>query len=281
MKFRTILLVVLVTISLSAEAQLINITASKNGNLYLMGGYHRDWFSKSDIHIKGNYFNDESIPAEARGKDYEFNLMGASATDKPEISSISEWHINLPQFYYRLGYLFYSENITGLELGFEQLNYAMKSDQVMRVQGVLFDSTTSDVDSVDREMRVGDNFVKFEHSGLNFLTLSFVRGMHLWRTRTEMHSLQCLVKPGAGIAFPHTLISVYGQHMKQGYHVAGFVAGLEVAFRYIYAEQIFIETGAKGSYINLSNIKTPEGTSANHTFTSFQWMISIGYQFHL
>jgi hypothetical protein len=281
MKFRFIFFIALATFSIRAKAQLINITASKNGNLYVMGGYHRDWYSKSDIYIKGNYVYDSGTPPEAQGKEYEFILLGATAVDKPDISSIEEWDINLPQFYYRVGYLFYSENIIGLELGFDQLNYSMKSDQTLRVQGVLFDSTTNDVDSVDRPMIVGDNFVRYEHSGLNYLTLSFVRGMHLWRTRTEMHSLQCLVKPGAGIAVPHTLISVYGHNMKQGYHVAGYVAQLEVAFRYIFAEQLFIETGAKGSYVNLSNIQTQEGTSAHQTFTVFQWMVSIGYQFHL
>jgi len=281
MKFRFIFFIALATFSIAAKAQLINITASKNGNLYVMGGYHRDWYSKSDIYIKGNYVYDSGVPAEAQGREYEFILLGATAIDKPDIKNISEWDVNLPQFYYRVGYLFYNENIIGLELGFDQLNYSMKSDQTIRVQGVLFDSTTNDVDSVDRPMIVGDNFVKYEHSGLNYLTLSFVRGMHLWRTRTEMHSIQCLVKPGAGIAVPHTLISVYGHNMKQGYQVAGYVAQLEVAFRYILAEQLFIETGAKGSYVNLSNIHTPEGTSAHQTFTVFQWMISVGYQFHL
>jgi hypothetical protein len=281
MKFRFIFFVALAMIYTAADAQLINITASKSGSLYLMGGYHRDWYSKSDIHLKGNYSNDANVPEAARGKEYEFIMLSADAVDKPEVSNIDEWDVNLPQFYYKLGYLFYNEDILGIELGFDQLNYKMKPDQVLRVQGVMFDSTTNYVDSVDRDMRVGDNFVSYEHSGLNYLMLSFVRGMHLWRTRTEMHSLQCLVKPGAGIAFPHTLISVYGQHMKQDYHVAGFVAALEASVRYVYAEQVFIETGAKASYVNLSNIKMVEGTTAHQTFTSLQWMVSIGYLFHL
>jgi hypothetical protein len=266
---------------MAAKAQLINITASRNGSLYLMGGYHRDWFSKSDIHIKGEYLDDSSVPEEARGKEYEFNMLGTRAEDKPDIKNVSEWDVNLPQFYYRVGYLFYSEDITGIELGFDQLNYVMKPNQYVRLQGVMFDSTSNEVDSVDKSTVAGDQNLHIEHAGLNYLMISFVRGMHLWRTRTEMHSLQCLVKPGAGIAIPNTLISIYGNKMKQGYHVAGYVAGLEVSFRYVYAEQIFIETGAKGSYVNLSNIETTDGTTAHHTFTSFQWMASIGYVFHL
>src|SRR5215218_1923301 len=105
MKFRFIFFIALLTFAAGAQAQLINITASKNGNLYLMGGYHRDWFSKSDIYIKGNYLQDPGIPAEARGREYEFILLGATAVDKPEVSSISDWDVNLPQFYYKLGYL--------------------------------------------------------------------------------------------------------------------------------------------------------------------------------
>lgn len=280
MKFRFILFIALM-FGFSADAQLINITASKNGTLYIMGGYHRDWYSKSDIHIKGTYAQDAGVPSEARGQGYDFILLGATAVDKPDIKNFEEWDVNVPQFYYKVGYLFYNENIIGLELGFDQLNYVMNSNKWMRVQGVIYDSTTNEVDSVDRSMIVGDDFVKYEHSGINYLMLSFVRGMPLWRTRTEMHFLQCLVKPGAGVAIPHTNIAVNGQQMKQGYHVAGYVAGLEVSFRYIYAEQFFIETGAKGCYVNLSNIKTEEGTTAKQTFTSFQWVASIGWMFHL
>ena len=111
--------------------------------------------------------------------------------------------------------------------------------------------------------------------------LSFVRGMYLWRTRTETHILQCLVKPGVGIAIPDSRVYLNGIRSENVSHVAGYVAGLEASVRYIYLEQVFIEVGGKAGYANFSNVLNMNGNSAKHTFTSFQCIASIGWLFRL
>jgi len=281
MKHKFILLI-LCAFSVTAEAQLAPITAKSKGTFYLLWGYNRDWFSKSDIHFKGTYPDTPQMPAEARGQKYDFTLLGADAEDRPQFNRIVDWDISIPQFYYRLGYIFHGENINGIEIGFDHVKYVMKSDQVLRVQGQLYDSTSQGVVNVDKEMLVTDKFVHFEHTnGANYLMLSFVRGMPLLRTRSEMHTILCLVKPGAGIVIPRSDVSINGVRKDNEFHIAGYVAGLEVSFRYIFAEHVFLETSGKGCYANYSNVLTTKGNSANHYFTSFEWLFSLGYQFHL
>jgi hypothetical protein len=279
---RKALLIILCISSLAAEAQLINITASKKGTFYLLWGYNRDWYSKSDIHLYGSYPDSPQSPPEARGRKYDFTLLGADAEDRPQFDQIADWDVTIPQFYYRFGYIFHGENINGIEIGFDHLKYVMKADQTLRVQGQLYDSATQSIITVDKEMLVTNQFVHFEHTnGANYLMISFVRGMPLLRTRSEMHTILCLVKPGAGIVIPRSDVTINGVRKDNEFHIAGYVAGLEVSFRYIFAEHVFLETAAKGCYANYSNVLTTPGNGANHYFTSFEWLFSIGYQFHL
>jgi hypothetical protein len=282
MKQKTLLFILLCALSTGTMAQLIPITAKNKGNFYLQWGYNRDWFSKSDIHLTGTYPDSPKSPPEARGRKYDFTLLGAHAEDRPQFNRIVDWDITIPQFYYRLGYIFPGENINGIEIGFDHVKYVMVPDQTIRVQGELYDKETNSIVTVDKPMVVSDDFVHFEHTnGANYLMLSFVRGMPLLRTRSEMHTILCLVKPGAGIVIPRSDVSINGVRKDNEFHVAGYVAGLDVAFRYIFAEHVFLETSGKGCYANYSNVLTTEGNSADHTFTSFEWLFSLGYQFHL
>ena len=282
MKSKIILLVLLSALSVRSVAQLIPITAKNKGTFYLQWGYNRDWFSKSDIHFKGTYPNTPQSPRDARGQQYDFTLLDADAEDRPQFNHIGDWNVTIPQFYYRLGYIFHGENFTGIEIGFDHVKYVMHSNQVLRVQGQLYDSSTQSIVTVDKNMLVTDNFVHFEHTnGANYLMLSFIKGMPLLTTQSERSTILCLVKPGAGIVIPRSDVSINGVRKDNEFHVAGYVAGLEVCFRYIYANHVFVETSAKGCYANYTNVLTTEGNSANHSFTSFEWLFSIGYQFHL
>ena len=277
-----ILFILFCTLSSAAHSQLASVTAKKQGIFYLQWGYNRDWFSKSDIHFHGTYPNTPQSPPEARGQEYDFTLLGADAEDRPQFNRIADWEVTIPQFYYRVGYIFHGENINGIELGFDHVKYVMKSDQTLRVQGQLYDSAAQGVITVDKEMVVSDHFVHFEHTnGANYVMLSFVRGMPLLQTRSEMHTILCLVKPGAGIVIPRSDVSINGVRKDNEFHIAGYVAGLEVSFRYIIGGHVFLETSGKGCYANYTNVLTTDGNSANHYFTSFEWLFSLGYQFHL
>ena len=258
------------------------IEPSKKGKLYLIWGYNRDWFSKSDIHLKGIYENSTKIPEGARGREYDFTLKAAEAEDAPGFDKILNWNVTIPQFYYRVGYLFPGETINGIEIGFDHVKYVMTPDQTLRVQGTLYDSSTGGVNAVDREMTVGTHFVQFEHTnGANYLMLSYVRGMPMLKSTSNRHSLLALLKPGAGIVIPRSYVSINDVSKDNRYHIAGYVAGMEIALRYTYAEKVFIETAGKGCYANYIDVLTTEGNGAHHHFTSFEWLISIGFQFHL
>ncbi len=246
-----------------------------------MWGYNRDWFSKSDIHFHGTYPNTYES-GKGAGQEYDFTLLNVKAEDRPQFNHIADWNITIPQFYYRVGYYFPSEKIIGIEVGFDHVKYVMNSNQTLRVQGQVYEKGIDKVVTVDKDTFVTDHFVHFEHTnGANYIMLSFVRGMELLTTRSEVHTILCLVKPGAGIVFPRSDVTINDDRKDNAFHVAGYVAGLEVSFRYLFDQHVFLETAAKGCYANYSNVLTTQGNTANHSFTSFEWLFSIGYQFHL
>lgn len=258
------------------------IEPSKKGRLYVMWGYNRDWFSKSDIHLKGTYENNTKIPEAARGRSYDFTLKDAEAKDAPRFNSILNWEVTIPQFHYRFGYLFPGEHINGIEVGFDHVKYIMKADQTLHVQGTLYDSTTGGVNSVDREMVVGTHFVQFEHTnGANYLMASYVRGISIMKSPNLTHVIMGLVKPGVGIVIPRSYVSINDVSKDNRYHIAGIVAGLDLALRYTYNDRWFFETSGKACYANYMDVLTTPGNKAHHHFYSFEWLFAVGYQFHI
>jgi len=258
------------------------IETTKKGKLYLMWGYNRDWFSKSDIHLKGTYENNTKIPEAARGHEYNFILKDAVAKDAPRFNSILNWEVTIPQFHYRFGYLFPGEKINGIEIGFDHVKYILKEDQILHVQGMLYDSASGGVNSVDREMVMGRNFVQFEHTnGANYLMASYMRGIPIFMSRNLTHVIMCLVKPSAGIVIPRSYVSIYEISKDNRYHIAGYVAGFDIALRYTYADRFFFETSGKGCYANYMDVLTTPGNKAHHYFYSFEWLFAVGYQFHI
>jgi len=103
MKQTTFIILLCCALSQVSNAQLASVTAKKQGTFYLQWGYNRDWFSKSDIHFTGTYPDSPQSPPEARGQKYDFTLLGADATDRPQFNRIADWEVTMPQFYYRFG----------------------------------------------------------------------------------------------------------------------------------------------------------------------------------
>jgi hypothetical protein len=95
------------------------------------------------------------------------------------------------------------------------------------------------------------------------------------------HIVMALLKPGAGIVIPRSYVSINNVSKDNRYHIAGFVAGMDVALRYTYADGVFFETSGKGCYADYRDVLTTIGNKAHHHFTSFEWLFSLGFQFHV
>ena len=73
-------------LSISAEAQLFKLSKPQFGGMYFQWGYNRDWYTKSDIHFRD-------------GSNYDFVIYDVVAKDKPDFSYWKEHplDITIPQ----------------------------------------------------------------------------------------------------------------------------------------------------------------------------------------
>jgi hypothetical protein len=235
------------------------------GNFYLTWGYNLDWYSKSDLHLKGNDFGG-----------YDFTLYNAKAHDKPGLDHIFGTSISIPQYVYRAGYYFGDKHNLGIEIGFDHTKYIMTNNQRLHLKGRIGEMY------YDQDTLVGRDFLMFEHTnGANFLMASLVKRFCLLSSASQNHRLQAIVKTGAGIVIPKTDVTLFGQRLDNRFHIAGYVAGVDAGFRYDIFKYFFVETTLKGVFANYTNVLTVGDGRANHHFFAGEYIFSAGLQIGL
>lgn len=237
-----------------------------NGVLYFSWGYNRDWFSSSDLHFKNT-----------GSDDYDFTLYDVKAKDRPGFDQIlrtaATGDITIPQYVYRIGYYFAGKRDIGLEINFDHTKYIMTGGQSVRIKGQIHGM------ELDGDTLLHSDFLKFEHSdGANFMMLNFVKRKALFNSSNTKHWLSGIVKAGAGPVIPKTNVTIFGSHLDNRFHVAGWVTGVETGARYDF-RHFFMEATCKGTFANYTDVLVIGTGKANHHFWTFEAILTAGFQF--
>lgn len=245
-----------------SDCKCSSVFKSGKGSFYITWGYNLDWFSKSNLHFKGDDFGG-----------YDFTLYKVKAHDNPGLGYIFNSDLSIPQYVYRVGYYFNNKNLTGVEIAFDHTKYIMTQNQIVHVKG------TIQGEVIDKDTIVGRDFLMFEHTnGANFLMANFIKRYCLYTTENLKHRLQLVMKAGAGIVIPKTDVTIFGQRLNNRFHVAGYVAGLDVGLRYDLFRYFFIETSLKGVFANYTNVLTVGDGRAHHHFFAGEYIFAAGFQ---
>jgi hypothetical protein len=247
-------------------------TSRKKGTLYGSWGYNREWYSKSDIHIK----HDGDVNKKDKDGNYDFILHDAKASDRDDFDQIYDVkNITIPQFSFRIGYLFNDKHDLGLELNYDHAKYIVNDYQTLRLTGQIFGIPIDKDTLVDPQ-----HFLHFEHSdGANFLMLNLVKRFQLYQAKTEKLRFSAIAKVGPGLVYPRTDVTLFGTRVNNKWHVAGYVVGLEVGPRVEVFKYFFAEWTAKVGYANYTNSLVLEHTAkANHKFATFMTIFTFGFQ---
>lgn len=245
-----------------SECKCGSVFKSGKGSFYIIWGYNLDWFSKSNLHFKGDDFGG-----------YDFTLYKVKAHDNPGLGYIFNSDLSIPQYVYRIGYYFNNKNLTGVEIAFDHTKYIMTQNQKVRVKG------TIQGEVIDKDTIVGRDFLMIEHTnGANFLMANFIKRYCLYTTENLKHRLQLVMKAGAGIVIPKTDVTIFGQRLNNRFHVAGYVAGLDVGLRYDLFRYMFVETSLKGVFANYTNVLTVGDGRAHHHFFAGEYIFAAGFQ---
>lgn len=243
-----------------AEAQLFK-SLSISG-VYAQWGYNREWYSKSNIHLKG--------------ADYDFTIHHATAVDKPDFQAI--WkvphHVTIPQTNFRIGVYLTQDQRHAIEINFDHTKYIMEDNKTRRISGHIHGR------AVDMDTLITPNFVHFEHSdGANFLQINYVGQRELY-TYKNRKLFSWVHKLGAGIVIPKSNVTIMGKQLDNRFHISGYVMSAETGIRYYVFRNFFLEFTGKAGFANYTNALTVESGKANHKFTYVEVIGLIGYDLH-
>ncbi|MGQ0737915.1 MAG: hypothetical protein ACT4OJ_02540 [Bacteroidota bacterium] len=230
------------------------------GWLYGSFGWHRIYFTNSTIHFRNN-----------KSQQYDFRLIRAKAVDDNDLN-IGEG-IDAPQWSLRFGFLFNSKGGWGIEWSYDHAKYVLKQGQRVRLRGNI-SGQQYDTDSI-----LHPSFIEYEHTdGANYYMLNLVRRNNLFTSKKNRHT-DLLLKAGAGIVIPRTESRIMGGYYNEHYHISGWLAGAEGSLRQELLKNIFAELSLKGVYADYSDVLLWGGGRASQHWWSFQYLMTVTYQF--
>jgi hypothetical protein len=247
-----VLLAIIVTFS--AQGQ------KKFGSIYVTWGYHRDVYTRSNIHFK-----------DTKTDDYNFTLEQAKAKDRLDMHDFFHTPPTVPQYVFNIGYFFANKPSWGIEVSWDHLKYIVTDYQTMHMKGT-FRGKYYDLDTL-----ITPQFVHFEHTnGNNYFMVNVVRKFSPLKEGIFKSHLNILVKAGAGGLIPKTDSSIMGNRNDGPFRLSGFVIGASTSLRYDLFHYFYLEGSVKGAFADYTSAKVFEQGRAKHTFFSAQFIWAAG-----
>jgi hypothetical protein len=231
---------------------LSSFSYSQSSNKFYAGfGWHRIFFTRSTIHFRDN-----------KTGNYDFRLYKVKAEDDHDLR-VGKGR-EAPQFTILAGYYFNKKE--GIELHYDHAKYIMLQDQTVRIRGQIENVP------MDKDTTLSRNFLQYEHThGANHFMINYVR-------TSAMGNGTFVMKPGAGIAIPHSDNQIFGKSGKGKYHLAGFVIAVDIGWRYPVLKHAFVQLSLKTAYALYKDVLLyGEGRASQHWF-SLQPILVVGYQ---
>jgi hypothetical protein len=245
---------------------------SKKGSFYLLWGYNRDAYTKSTIHFQ----NDGDPTRVDEFGVYDFTLYNVVAHDRPNFEAIHDViNFTIPQFNFRIGYYFNNKKDWGIEFNYDHPKYVVTDYQTAHIEGTILGHY------VNKDTLMDPHFIHFEHSdGANFIMLMVMKRWKL-QTKNGKHNIGFVIKPGIGVVYPRTDVTIFGEQLNNNWKIAGVIGGVEGTIRgelYKHFVVEFATKAAEAEYINCLVHGKGNG-KATHHFGTIECVLSVGYQF--
>ena len=267
-----IVIALILTLPTVADAQesYSPIPNKNKGQFYFYWGWNQSVYSNSDINFTGD--------------DYNFTLHDVKAKDRQ--TKLSGTYFNpgtatIPQYNFRIGY-FITEHLS-ISFGADHMKYVVTQNQTVNVSGEIHGAHTG-FDAVytdgNEEVQLTEDFLKFEHTdGLNYENIEL--RYHYRLADIKSFSIDLVEGFGFGALLPKTNSTLLGNERNDEFHLAGFGLGAIFAVNIAHKSGVFIQSEAKGGYINMPDMLTTKYSAdrASQSFYFFQYNIVLGYKF--
>ena len=260
-----------------------NLFASNNDSIqykhrwFDYWGYNREYYSLSNIHLKGNFYDLTFYQVKAKDKPYPFNL-------KNYVDPTSMW---VPQYNYRLGFQ-WSEKIS-FSLGLDHMKYIAEQGQITNVTGSI-----SSQANLPNQTKYPTNFssTPMQFTG-DFLFLKHTNGLNLiscdieYKTKlSSKHFIKINLNSGFGLAaiVTKTQVTLEGYGQDNNFHLCGYGASTYQGLEFVFGKYFFLRPQFRLGWLNLTgfliNGKSDTGRGyQNFSFT--EGMLAAGSYFQL
>lgn len=248
----------------------INYSNTNKGQIFIIWGWNRAAYTKSNISFKGD--------------DYDFKLKKVVAHDRPTAFAVSDYlrvdRVTIPQTNFKLGY-FIRKNLA-ITVGFDHMKYVMDKDQTVNMKGVIT-REGSHKGSYDGAKKLTENFLTFEHTdGLNYINVEVEKYRNLYHATSNKFILDVLIGAGGGMLMPRTDITLLSYDRSDKFHISGFGLSLKAGLQATIFKRLVIKLENKNGYINMPDlILHKEGIAGRGKQTFFFTALDamIGYSF--
>lgn len=244
----------------------------KKGSFYLLWGYNREVYTRSTIHFR----NDGDPNRTDEYGSYDFTLYNVQAHDRPNFEEIPDIaNFTIPQFNFRIGYYFNNDKDWGIEVNYDHPKYIVRNYQLAHIEGTILGQY------VNKDTVMDPHYIHFEHSdGANFL---MIMPMKRWKVESPKgkFNIGFVIKPGLGIVYPRTDVTIFGHRLNNNWKVAGAIVGIEGTVRAELYHHFVIEFAGKAAEADYMNclVHGKGNGKATHHIGAAECILSVGYQF--
>jgi len=228
----------------------------------LSWGYNTEWYTNSSIHVSQPSLGNEYTLVNMQGHDHRGWDDG-----------LFDKAISIPQYNYRLGYIFNAEKGLGFEINFDHTKF-IASDQTAHIKGVL---ANHPVDS-SFAYNEANGFFYYLNNGANFLLFNIVKRWHICQSTNENVKLDFLGKAGIGPVIPHVENMFFGEKNDPHFQLGGWNIGVEGALRATFFKYVYLEYTNKLDYARYSGLRIYEGT-VKQAFGTYEMILNLGLSF--
>ena len=246
--------------SLTASAQK---KGKRKGEFYFSWGYNKEWYTKSNVHVDQPELLNSYTFQNIKGHDHP-------GWDEGLFSKA----ISIPQYNYRIGYIFNREKGFGFEINFDHTKFIFAEDQEAKLKGTL-NGKFADTSVMFNHQ---NGFYYYLNNGANFLLFNFVKRWKIYSSRDEHIKLDFLGKAGIGPVIPHVENSFFGNANEPHFQFGGWNMGVEGTLRGTFFKYVYLEYCNKLDYARYSNLHIYKGT-AKHAFGTYEMILNLGVTF--
>ena len=261
---RVLLLIILVANTLLVFGQ--EKKKQRKGEFYFSWGYNQEWYTRSTIRVM----------QPGLGNDYKLENLEAH-DHKGWDEGLFKIALSIPQYNYRIGYIFNKNRGLGWEINFDHTKYIVSNQNahvVGKVNNRQVDTTIA--------FNAANGYYYFLNNGANFLLFNLTKRWQVYQSKDENFKLDAFGKAGIGPLIPHVQnrlsIDAADSANTPHFQLGGWNVGAEAAVRATVFKHTYIEFANKLDFASYSGLRMYEGR-ARQMFGTYELILSIGYTF--